>query len=143
MSIVFSAIALDSELSRLFYKWTNISALQAGHEFDEEACEKLLLKFHNFKAKMAGVSELLCSGGIERFVGSSPEFSKELTAFPSLTPGSLAADFHKTVFKPRNKILHQGLATFKEEDANRAWSIANLGLRILLAMDHKKRAVLK
>ena len=38
-----------------------------------------------------------------------------------------------------NKILHQGIATFAEEDANRVWSIADLGLRILLAMDIEKR----
>jgi len=51
----------------------------------------------------------------------------------------LAADFHKAVFKPRNKILHQGVANFTEPDANKVWTIAKLGLDILLAMDIEKR----
>ena len=140
MSIVFAATALDSELSRLFFKWKSIADGLAGLVFDEEACEKELLKFHNFINKVTGVTEFLHpGGGIEAFVSSSVEFTDALKRFPSLHQGSLAVDFHKTVFKPRNKILHQGIAAFVEEDANRVWSIADLGLRILLAMDIEKR----
>jgi hypothetical protein len=87
--------------------------------------------------KMNGVSELLHPGGaIEAFVSSSVEFTDALKRFPSLNHGSLASDFHKTVLKPRNKILHQGVATFAEEDANRVWNIADLGLRILFGYGH-------
>jgi hypothetical protein len=140
MSIVFSATALDSELSRLFFKWKSIANGLAGLTFDEEACKKKLLKFHNFINKMTGVTEMLHpGGGIEAFVGASAEFTDALKLFPSLNHGSLAADFHKTVFKPRNKILHQGVARFTETDANKVCSIADLGLRILLAMDVEKR----
>ena len=76
---------------------------------------------------------------IEAFVCSSAEFTDALKRFPSLNHGSLATDFHKTVFKPRNKILHQGIAAFTETDANKVCSIADLGLGILLAMDIEKR----
>src|SRR5438132_9343060 len=58
MSMVFSAAALDSELSYLFYKWRRVAYRQAGHNFDEGACEKALLKFGNFINKLNGVSEL-------------------------------------------------------------------------------------
>jgi DNA-directed RNA polymerase subunit RPC12/RpoP len=143
MSIVFSATALDSELSRLFFKWKSIADGLSGLTFDEEACEKELVKFHNLVNKMTGVTELLHpGGGIDAFVSSSAEFTDALNRFPSLNHGSLAADFHKRVFKPRNKILHQGMATFTETDANKVYSIADLGLRMLLAMDIQKRATI-
>ena len=110
------------------------------YPFDEEACEKELLKFHNFINTITGVTEYLHpGGGIEAFVSSSAEFTDALKRFPSLNHGSLAVDFHKTVFKPRNKILHQGVANSTEPDANKVWSIADLGLKILLAMDIEKR----
>ncbi len=143
LSIVLSATGLDSELSNLFFKWTRIADGLAGRKFDEEACEKALLKFGNFIYKMTGVTELLHpGGGIEAFVSSSAEFTDALTRFPSLNQGSLAVDFHKTVFKPRNKILHQGVANFSEPDANKVWTIADLGLKMLLAMDIEKRATI-
>ena len=144
MSMVFSAAALDSELSHLFYKWRRVADRQAGHDFDEGACEKALLKFGNFINKLNGVSELIYpNGGIEAFVRSSVEFTNELRRLPGLNSSSLANDFHATVFKPRNKILHQGIATFTEEDAKKSWNIAEIGLRILQAMDIKKRATVK
>lgn len=143
MSIILAAIAFDCELSRLYYKWRRIADLQANQSFDEEACEESLLNFRNFINKLNGVSNLLYpNGGIEAFVKSSAEFTETLTRFPSLHVTSLAKDFHSTVFKPRNRILHQGIADFNEADASKCYSIAWLGLRICQAMDIAKRAAL-
>lgn len=143
MSIVLSAMALDAELSRLFRKWTTIEELRANRDLDEEKCETLLRRFKTSKEKITEVSELLYPGGIEAFVGASTDWSRTISeGFPSLRLGSLASDFQRALFWPRNRILHGGYAKHTEEDAKKCFSIAWLGLRILQNMDHEKRQTL-
>jgi hypothetical protein len=139
MSIVLAAAGLDSEMTRMYCKWKRIEDIKAQRVFDQEKHEQDLWP-GGFIAKTYKVTKLLYPGGIETFVKSSIEFTKTITErFPSLHIGSLAEDFHKVVFKPRNAILHQGYVQFKEEDAARCCSIAGLGLDMLLAMDRAKR----
>jgi len=61
-------------------------------------------------------------------------------AFPSLTIGALAKDFQQTVFWPRNRILHFGYADYVQVDAERCYSISNLGIDILSRLDKSKYA---
>ena len=140
MAIVLAATAFDSELSRLFCKWTQIKGRGPTLPFSLEDCEKKLRAFRTIAVKIEGVSRLLYPGGIEAFVCSSPVWSKEINDdFPSLHIGSLAKDFQETVFWPRNKVLHAGYAQHPEDEASKCYSVADIGLRILKDMDRAKR----
>jgi hypothetical protein len=139
LSITLAAVALDAELSRLYTKWTHIAELGTEHDFDSAKCDKELKKL-KFMPKLNAVAMMLYPTGLEGFVHDSPELSATVdNSFPSLHRGSLTQDFHRTVFKPRNEIMHQGVTTYGKEDAERCLSIASLGLDIYLKMDIAKR----
>lgn len=136
MAIVLAAAALDCELSLLYCKWKGIEANRAGASFTPEVCEEELRSLANIVNKIKKVSGMMYQGGIEAFVGSSTEWSATIKSrFPSLHIGSLEIDFQKIVFRPRNRVLHQGYADHTEEDASKCYSIAELGIRILKDMD--------
>ena len=142
MAITMAAAAFEMELSRLYIKWTHIADLRAEKSFDKLMCETALKKL-KFIPKLNTVADMLYPTGLEGFVESSPENKEAIVQrFPSLNLGSLAADFHKTVFKPRNAIMHQGDLNYTEQDAKRVLSIVSLGLNIFLAMDLERRKLL-
>ena len=55
--------------------------------------------------------------------------------FPSLSLGSLPADIQRTVFWPRNRILHAGFLDHSAEDAKRVCNVASLVIDLLNRMD--------
>lgn len=144
MSIVMSATAFESELSRLFGKWKQIDALRADQGFDGEACEKELRDFGNIDRKIDRVSQFLVNKGIDVFVSGCAELSEPIsTRFQSMRLGSLAKDLQKHLFWPRNQILHWGDAQNSYEDAAVCYSLANMGLLILRKMDEERRKQLE
>ena len=142
MAVVFAAMAFESELSRLFLKWKEIDCLGRGAELDREECEGQLREFNTIKKKIEGISQFLVGSGIDDFVASKPNLLAPIaTGFKSVRVGSLAADFQRHLFWPRNKVLHWGDAKNSYEDAARCFSIANLGLIILREMDLHRRTI--
>ncbi len=139
MSIVMSAMAFESELSRLFGKWKQIDALRADQDFDREACEKeLRARSPCLNAFGRQPETAPCSPG--RCAELSDPIS---TRFQSIRLGSLAKDFQKHLFWPRNQILHWGDAQNSYEDAAVCYSLANMGLLILRKMDEERRKQLE
>ena len=140
MAIVLAATALDCELSWLYCKWKKIDALGVGTGFSVEACEDELRRLGNVADKIEGVSEMLYQGGIERFVADSASWRDTVNdGFSSLHSGSLAKDFQESIFWPRNRVLHQGQANHTAKDAERCYSIAELGIQISKDMDKARR----
>ena len=116
-----------------------LADLGAARDFDSAKCDKELKKL-KFLPKLNAVSGMLYPTGLEGFVHDSPELSATIdNNFPSLHRGSLGQDFHRTVFKPRNEIMHQGVTIYGKQGAERCLSIASLGLDIYLKMDIAKR----
>ena len=143
MAIVLAAMAFDSELSRLFGKWKRIDAMKANKGFDREECEKELRNFKTINRKIEQVSRLLVNKGIDEFVSACPELQDAISIrFQSIRIGSLAEDFKRHLFWPRNKVLHWGDAKHSYEDAARCYSLANMGLQILREMDQERREYL-
>jgi hypothetical protein len=143
MSIVFSATALECELSRLFLKWNRIQTLKSGRDPDDKVIEEMLRHHKNIRHKIDQVGRLLDKSGIDKFVhGSTTLRSAIANDFPSLNVGSLAEDFQKTLFWPRNRILHAGYTQDDEKESARCYSIAEVGLRVFRNMDHAKRKTL-
>jgi len=136
MAIVLAAAALDCELSWLYSKWKKFEALGADTAFSPEACEEELRRMRKVADKIREVSRMLYQGGIEQFVVDSGSWKETINGrFPGLHLGSLATDFQETVFRPRNRVLHQGKADHTRDDAAKCYSIAELGIRILKDMD--------
>jgi len=144
MAVVFAAMAFESELSRLFLKWTEIECLRTGAELDREECERQLRDFKTIKRKIEEVSQFLVNSSMDDFVLSKTQLRDDIsTGFKSIRIGTLATDFQQHLFWPRNKVLHWGDAKNSYEDAAKCCSIANLGLIILRAMDFDRRTTLE
>jgi hypothetical protein len=137
MAIVLAAAAFESELFRVFCKWTQINQMRSDPNATHLDCEKELRASRGIADKIERVSKLLYRGGLAAFVASSPARVKDISN-ASLHVGSLAKDFQEMIFRPRNKILHQGYAEHTEADASKCCDIAYLGLRILQDMDKAK-----
>jgi hypothetical protein len=144
MGIVLAATAFECELSWLYCKWRGIEAMGANAALSPEDCEKELRAMGSVADKITKVSGMLYQGGIEKFVADSASWSGTVNGKrPSLHIGWLAKDFQQTVFWLRNKVLHQGQANHTREDAAKCCSIAELGIRILKAMDNERRMALE
>lgn len=141
LSIVFSATAVDCELSRLHFKWRSIGGLSEGRSPTDAELEEQLRSFRSIAVKMEQVCRLMHPGGVVDFVQSDHQLKETVECgFPSLELSDLSKSFQMRLFWPRNRVLHLADATFSLDDAKRCFNIATLGLRILEALDQKKRA---
>ncbi|UCD49389.1 MAG: hypothetical protein JSW27_17885 [Phycisphaerales bacterium] len=141
LSIVLSAMAFDCELTRLHSKWNQIGALGLGIHVSDEELEALLRKYRTIDRKIEEAAKLMDPRGFAGFADGSPEFRAIVSeGFPSLSLESLSKDFQAALFWPRNRVLHLGDASFSLDDAKRCFNIATLGLRILEAMDERRRS---
>lgn len=64
LSIVFSAMAFECELARLFFKCKEIDRLENGSQISDTDLEEELRRFVNIKKKIEEVTYLLDQNGI-------------------------------------------------------------------------------
>lgn len=138
LSIVFSATAVECELSRLFFKWDFIGR---DEDISNAELEEQLRRYKTINIKIKEIAKLMDSRGFTRFVKETDDLRGMIVAgFPSLNIDSLPSSFQEKLFWPRNRILHLGDSRYDKEDAAiRCFNIATLGLKILEVMDRKKR----
>lgn len=137
LSIVFSATALDCELSRLYFKWKQIGSFKY---VTDAQLEPMLRTYRTIDMKFEEVSRLMDSRGFTEFVKSRADLREIVeNGFPSLSMDELSKSFQTNLFWPRNRILHLRDSGFSKEDANRCFNFATLGLKILEVLDLEKR----
>lgn len=143
LSIVLSAMALDCDLARLHHKWTSIQHLEKNRvDISDEDLDASLRKLNAIDQKIEHVSGLLFPGGMEAYIKSVPEIDAQIQkAFPSLRQPPIAKAIQKSLFYPRNAILHLGKAARTHEEALRCSNVAMLGMHILNQMDNVRRKV--
>jgi hypothetical protein len=140
LSIVLSAIAFEWEITRLHNKWIHIDALDDGDFLNPEMLDKALKKHRTIYDKIRATGKLLHPEGFELYAQHDPDFYTTINdSFPSLSLSSLIRDFEKTLFWPRNKILHSGETSYTRQDAKRSYNIAYLGMVILKSMDDYRK----
>lgn len=140
LSIVFSATAVECELSRLYFRWSDIAALEQNKEISDAELEKHLRDYRTINIKFEEVAKLMDPRGFTQFAKETDDLRCMIEqGFPSLKLNCLSKSFQEKLFWPRNRILHLGVSRYGQEDANRCFNIAALGLRILEIMDEKKR----
>jgi hypothetical protein len=149
MTIVFSAMALECEVAALFFKWTAVQhdlytpdpALVCKLTVDwndprvQEYLEGQLRKITEVDKRIKKITRLLDPNGIDTFVAGDAFLKGCLDMMPSLKGGSLAKAFQRSLFWPRNRILHHGYAGHDAEDAKKCFNFAQFGLEILGRMD--------
>jgi hypothetical protein len=144
-SIIFAAMAVEAELARMFFKWRKVDFIQEmivglrppGNLLsDEELDEEYRGLGGTIAERIDRVAGLLDPQGIDAFAGAT-DLAERIDGeeFPSLSLGSLAADIQRTVFWPRNRILHAGFLDHSAEDARRVCNIVTLVLDLLKRMD--------
>ena len=139
LSIVFSALAFEWEITRLHKKWIRIEALKQGEFLTADKLEAALKKYRTIYEKIRVAGDLLHPDGFEKFAKHDHELSRAVMRFPSLSFDSLIKDFGKVLFEPRNRILHNGIADYEKRDAIRAYNVSYLGMVILRSMDDYRR----
>ncbi|MHC4174649.1 MAG: hypothetical protein ACYTBX_15025 [Planctomycetota bacterium] len=140
LSIVFSAVAFECQLTQLYFKWSKVSAWRKDRrKVSDDELEKLLRKWGSIDAKIEKVSKLMDPRGFQQFVIDSPELTDIVkNGCPSLDIQNLTKGFQQRLFWPRNRVLHLGDTTFSKEDAIWCYGIAALGLKVLEQMDEPK-----
>ena len=142
LSIVFSALAFEWEITRLHNKWMHIESLESGEFLSTEILEESLKKYRSIYDKIKITGKLLHPDGFEKYAKHDHEFRETIDKkFPSLNLDSLIKDFEKNIFWPRNNILHNGNTNYNKDDALKAYNISYLGLVILNSMDKYRRNI--
>lgn len=140
LSIVLSATAFECELSRLYFKWTEIDRNEQGEEISNDKLEEMLWKVGTIDTKIENVAKLMNPEGIGDFVRKSSELSEIIsTGFPSLDINNLSKSFQKNLFWPRNRILHLGYSNYNEDNATRCLRISSLGIELFNEMDELRQ----
>lgn len=148
-SIVFSAMSLEAELARLYFKWRHIDHMRQlmaeGRSIEyrripDDELETDYQRLGNFFGKFDAVCRILAGCAIDDFVTQRPKHVERITRdFPSLTIGSLPKDIHRMVFAKRNRVVHVGYLGHTVDDAQRAQNIADLTVLVLRDMDLERR----
>jgi len=140
-SIIFSAMAFEAELARLYFKWRDIDVMrtETRRPSEEELEDEYRRLGSTIADRIERVALLLDHRGIDEFARGSDLTDRIDEGYPSLNVGSLSADFQSSLFWPRNRILHAGYTGYGPEDAVRAHNIASLGLALLKRMDLARR----
>jgi hypothetical protein len=140
LAVILSAMAFESELSRLHHKCLTIAALQAAREISDEELDELLRKHPNIRDKIDHVACLLHGPGLDHFVAGESDINQIVKeGFPSLHGTSLAEGVQKFLFWPRNRVVHMGRIVRERQEAIIALNVARLGILIFDRMDKKRR----
>jgi hypothetical protein len=155
MTILMSAMAVEAELARVFFKWTQIDWLEGAKSGQDRSGwgavprsqpERLEDEYRRLGTRIAQkierVGEFLHPAGIDEFVKADDELRQKIeTGYPSLTIGSLAESFQQSLFRPRNRFVHSGYVDHTKDEALRCYNIASLGVEILARMDDARRPI--
>ena len=140
VSIIFSAMAFECELSRLFGKWKNLAQAPGETLWTPEQLEEMLREFGSIKSRIEKVTQTIHPGGMVEFLRSSENLAKHIQenfSTEDVSVETIGTDIEKKLFWPRNRVLHHAIPHGKQ-DAVKCWRLAALGLFILAEMDSKR-----
>ena len=139
LSIVFSAMAVECELARLYLQYEELESYRNNKLPNTKITQEALRKFHGIRKKMVGVCEILCPDGLTNFINQHPTLMNEFKGLSTKsTPGTIHDDIEKELFRKRNEILHLGINSFGEAEARTCFELANLAVGIFNEMAKAK-----
>jgi hypothetical protein len=136
LSIVFSAMAVDCELSHLFIKFKRAESMFKPDQPNEARIEEELRKVGSVDKLVDEVAILYSGVEMSCFVSSQPELSRARSNyFSNLHADDMARSIQRELFWPRNRVLHQGRSDFNRGQAEDCLKLALFVLDILHTLE--------
>lgn len=142
ISIVFSALAVESELGRTFTKWKKIdSGLMTRYPSAFQKNYWVSTFRYGVIESLNRVSDFLTGHSFDAFVNSQSDLSRAVRdAHPaSVSAKSLRMFFSRTLFWKRAEIIHGGRTDFDIGSAEDAFKSALTLFHIISEMDFSRR----
>lgn len=144
MSILLSAIALESDISNLFFKWRELQELSSNdntsHNIDNDTFDTEYRRLGTISNKIKFVSELMYPNGLDEYVKNSPELAADIEDnYQMLDKDNITNSIKENLYRPRNEIVHNGRSDFNESTAKECFYISDMGIYIFGELDKYKR----
>lgn len=144
LCIVFSAMAVECEVSRLFFRWSRVGQGTQRRRVGDTELEERLRTYRSVKRTLEKTAELMHPAGMRNFIVSRSGISRRIaTGFPNLDADRFVPIVVKQLFWPRNRILHLGDTAYDVRAATRAFNVASLTLFVYQELNAKKREDLR
>jgi len=142
LSTILGAVAVESELGRIYIKWRSIDTGLPCEitDADREKFEDELRKYFKIVDRLEMVSEYLTTLKFNEFIRSDASLGAFVArAHPDAAPNpSLKKFFEEQLFWKRNAIAHAGKIDSTKADAEKCFNVTNTLFKILAAMDAAK-----
>jgi HEPN domain-containing protein len=142
ISIICSAVAVESYLTAAFLKWKGIANYKVAGIFpadaEVETWEQEFPRSGGFRKPADFVAKELVGTDFDGFVSANPTAIALMNTLPGSAGVSPKEYFQKTLFDRRNRVMHWGELDYKQADAELCYKAADAILRIFAAMDKEK-----
>ncbi len=139
MAILLSAVAVEAQMSWLFFKWRGIDDGLLPNELTQAHNEKWEGEWTDMRTvskRSDELSRLLTGTDFDKFAQQNMgRLKPHLDGFDPAT--SVKTFFQDHLFEKRNQIVHYGSIDFEEEDGN-SCALASALLGLLQAMDKER-----
>jgi len=140
--IVLSAMAVECQLARLFFKWNEVDLIPTrfSTQVDNDAWEEQWRKWFSIAVRLDRLSIFLTGEGFDSFLSHNAELMKSVhTKYPTSTGRASPRDlFVQEFFYKRNKIVHAGKIDYTQVEGEMCFTLANALWGILEAMDKQR-----
>lgn len=140
IAILLGAVAVESEMAYLFFKWKGIDSEKLPidqTQSDRDAWETEWAEMRSVGKRLDELSRLLTGMDFDKFeVRNRPTVVMTLDEFDPAT--SSKKFFQEQLFEIRNQIVHYGEIDFQKPDSQRCLLLASSLLDLLHAMDRER-----
>jgi hypothetical protein len=146
LSIVIGAMAVESFLTKLFFKVKGMDNYALTFTWPTEAQEKDWENEYPRKGGFTGPADFVAKAttGVtfDEFVGNNAAAKQIMAGFPDAAGVSAKQYFQSNLFYPRNRIAHWGYVSTTKEEAGRCFALAVAVVSIFREMDKAKYGAL-
>jgi hypothetical protein len=146
LSIVIGTMAVESFLTRLFFKVKGMENYAMTFNWPTAAQEKAWENEYPRKGGFTGpagfVSKAMTGIGFDEFVGSNATAKSIMAGFQDAAGLSARQYFQSNLFYPRNRIVHWGYVNTSKGEAERCLALAIAIVSLFREMDKVKYGTL-
>ena len=146
LSIVIATIAVESFLTRLFFKSKGMDSFSKTYVLptsaQEDAWEVEYPRSGGFVGPADFVSKVMTGLPFDKFVAGNDAATKIVSGFPGIATVPATKYFQNELFRRRNRIVHWGYVNSTEADAQLCHALAVAIVSILREMDRSKYGAL-
>lgn len=136
VTIILSAMAVEGEMSYLFFKWKGIDSGKLPIDRDQEDKDNWEREWDEMRSignRLDQLSRYLTDADFDKFAQQKKGL---LSNLDGLNPAaSVKKFFQEQLFECRNRIVHYGYLDFEKARSEQCFSLALALIRLLAAMD--------